>query len=338
MQIIQVTDEFKDHWDSFVKTNAADGGMLQSWGWGEFQKSLDNKICRYAVVNGGGQFQAAALVIKHELPFEYNYYYCPRGPVIKSIEPQDLDSLLIEIKKVAKEDKSFMIRVDPPWALGNEKRLVDLDFRKSEYEVQPKCSFILDITKSEEELLSQMKQKTRYNIGLAKKKGVEIRMSDELADLESFWQLTKQTANRDGFKPHSKEHYKKMFEIFNKDGSLKLFLATYDNKVVTANLISLSGEVCTYLHGASADMYRDVMAPYLLQWQAILEAKKLGYKYYDFGGVNGQTYNNKKWIGITKFKTGFGSEIAPKEYIGSYELIYNPIVFATYKFVKQIRE
>jgi len=337
MEIIQVGDELKQHWDSFIKTNAADGGLLQSWQWADFQKALGNSVFRLGVINGQGQLQAATLVVKHELPFEYNYLYCPRGPIINVLKIEDLNSLFAEIKKIGKVEKSFLIRVDPPWLIGNEKRITDVGFRKGDYEIQPKCSLVIDITKNEEELLSTMKQKTRYNIGLAQRKGVKIRISSEAADIESFWQLTKQTSGRDGFAPHPKEHYKKMFEILSQDGTVKLFLAEYDNKVIAANIVSFFGQVCTYLHGASANMYRDVMAPYLLQWQAIIEGKKLGSKFYDFGGVNGETFNNPKWDGITRFKIGFGPEIKPREYVGSFDLILSPAVFAAYKFIKQIR-
>lgn len=337
MEIIQVGEEFKHHWDNFVKINAACGGLLQSWQWGELQKALGNKIFRLGVINGQNQLQAAALVVQHELPFEYNYFYCPRGPVINVLKIEDLNSLFAEIKKIAKEEKSFLIRVDPPWALGHEKRLTDVGFRKGEYEVQPKCSLIIDLKKSEEELIAQLKPKTRYNISLAQRKGVKVKISSEVSDIECFWQLVKQTSSRDGFVPHLKEHYKKMFEIFSPDGTIKLFLAEYDNKIIAANLISFFGQVCIYLHGASSNMYREVMAPYLLQWQAIKEAKRLGLAFYDFGGVNGQTFNNPKWEGITRFKTGFAPQIPPREYIGSFDLILNPVIFSIYKFVKEIR-
>jgi len=337
MEIIEAGDELKEHWDNFVRLNAACGGLLHSWQWGDFQKSLDNRVFRLAVINGQGQLQAAALVIKHELPFEYNYLYCPRGPVINVLQIEDLNSLFAEIKKIAKEEKSFLIRVDPPWILGNEKRLLDSGFRKGEYEIQPKCNFIIDLAKSEEEILNQMKPKTRYNIGLAQRKGVKIKISSEVSDIESFWQLIKQTSSRDGFHPHPKEHYKKMFEIMSENGTVKLFLAEYDNKIIAANMVSFFGKVCTYLHGASANTYRDVMAPYLLQWQAIVEAKKSGFGFYDFGGVNGPSFQNPKWEGITRFKTSFAQELKPKEYIGSFDLILNPVVFSIYKFIKQIR-
>lgn len=337
MEIVQVGDELKEHWDSFIESNSADGGLLQSWLWGDFQKSLDNKVFRLGVINGDGQLQAAATVVKYELPLEYNYLYCPRGPIINALKIQDLNSLFAEIKKIAKEEKSFLIRVDPPWVLGNENRLIEVGFRKGENEIQPKCSFVVDITKSEEELLNSMKQKTRYNIGLAQRKEVKVRISSEVADIEAFWQLVKQTSERDSFHPHPKEHYKKMFEIFSPNGTIKLFLAEYDGKIIAANMVSFFGQVCTYLHGASANMYRETMAPYLLQWEAIIEAKKLGFKYYDFGGVNGQTFFNEKWKGITRFKSGFDSNIKPREHIGVFELVLNPVVYSVYKFVKQIR-
>jgi len=135
MQIIQVGDEYKQHWNNFIKTNAPDGGLLQSWEWGDFQKSLDNRAFRLGLINGDKQLQAAALVIKHELPFEYNYLYCPRGPVINVLKIEDLNSLFAEIKKIGREGKSFLIRVDPAWLIGHEKRLMDVGFRKGEYEI-----------------------------------------------------------------------------------------------------------------------------------------------------------------------------------------------------------
>ncbi|MBI3291000.1 peptidoglycan bridge formation glycyltransferase FemA/FemB family protein [Candidatus Falkowbacteria bacterium] len=337
MQIVQINEDLKKTWDEFVASYSVDGGLLQSWQWGDFQKSLENKVIRLGALDNEGAFQGAALLIKIELPFEYNYLYCPRGPVVNTMEVSDMEDLFSEIKQIAKEEKSFLLRVDPAWTLGNEKRLFDAGWRKSEGEVQPKCSMIIDITRSEEEIMSLMKQKTRYNIGLAQKRGVTVRTSSEISDMEAFWQLTKQTSERDGFKSHPKKHYQKMFELFKDDGTIKLFLAEYDNKIVAANMVAFFGRMAVYLHGSSADMYRGMMAPYLLQWQAILEAKKLGFSQYDFGGVNGLSYQNPKWEGITRFKTSFATDTQPKEYVGNFELVINPVIFSAYKFVKQIR-
>jgi lipid II:glycine glycyltransferase (peptidoglycan interpeptide bridge formation enzyme) len=337
MEIIRVTDEFKDHWNSFVQTHAADGGLLQLWQWGEFNRTLDHKIFRLGLVDNRGQLQAAALLVRHEMPFEYNYLYCPRGPVVGSLEREELNVLFLEMRKVAAEEKSFMVRTDPAWAEGQKKYAFAKGWRKGENEVQPKCNLIIDLRKAEAELLAQMKPKTRYNIGLAERKGVKIRESKEIADMECFWQLVKQTSKRDGFASHTKEHYRKIFEIFSAEGLIRLFLAEYQGKVIAAALVSFSGTNATYLHGASADLYREVMAPYFLQWQIILSAKQAGFIFYDLGGVNGLSYFNKKWQGITRFKTGFAENLKPTEYIGSYDLVVNPVIFSVYKFIKQIR-
>ncbi|OGY46412.1 MAG: hypothetical protein A2744_00535 [Candidatus Buchananbacteria bacterium RIFCSPHIGHO2_01_FULL_44_11] len=337
MQIIYVTDQDKNYWNRFILSNAGSGGLLQSYQWSEFQKMLDNKIFRLALVDDAGELQAAALLVRHELPFEYNYLYCPRGPIVKSNDKKNLKALFTEIKKIAQAEKSFMIRVDPAWPVGNEKFLLDVGLRRSDYEVQPKCSFVIDIAPAEDILLASFKPKTRYNINLAQRRGVKIRPSTEPAEIESFWRLLKQTADRDHFHTHLKEHYLKLFEILVKENMAQLFFAEYDNKIVAANFVTFFGQFATYLHGGSADMYREAMATYLLQWQGILAAKQRGCVYYDFGGINGKTYQNDKWAGITRFKTGFGPEVAIQEYVGGFELILNPVVFAAYKFIKQIR-
>lgn len=339
MEVLRAGDELSSQWDDFVANNASDGGFLQSWKWGDFQKSLGRTIFRLAVLDEEGDFAATALLIKNEIHFEYNYLYCPRGP-IKADSSQGNKALIFlidEIKKIAKEEKSFLVRIDPAWFVGNETLATNFGFRKSEKEIQPKCTLIVDITKNEDEVLADMKQKTRYNVNLAAKKGVKVNVSQEILDIESFWQLVKQTSERDGFHPHPKEYYKKMFEMFSESGALKLYLAEYEGKIIAANLMAFFGQVCIYLHGSSADMYRGVMAPYLLHWQAIQDAKKTGMTMYDLGGLNGKTFYSEKWEGITRFKTGFAPETNIKEFIGSYELVTNPLIFSVYKFVKQIR-
>jgi len=339
MNIIFASDDLQLGWDDFVKANAFDGGLLQSWRWGDFQKTLDHKIFRLAMVDEIGEIKAVALLILHELQFEYNYLYCPRGPVVSSlVDQKDFELFFDEIKKIGRDQKSFMIRLDPAWLLDASSRLESLGFRLGSGNIQPKCNFVVNINCPTEEILGLMKPKTRYNISLAQKKGVKIKISREISDLEVFWELMKQTAKRDGFKHHLKDHYKKLFEIFRTDQSVQLFLAEYEGKIVATALISFFGQFSTYLHGASSDLYRGAMAPYFLHWQAMLEAKRLGCHYYDFGGVNGQSFYDKKWEGISRFKTGFSQLGQPKEYVGNYELIINPFIFAAYKLVKQIKD
>src|SRR3989344_3102353 len=197
MSIVEITDRAREPWDAFVKQSAPDGGLLQSWGWGEVQHALGNKIFRLALLDDQGQFPAALLLIQHELHFEYNYLYGPRGPVMANGTSQELMELLGAVKRIAREEKSFMIRFDPPWPAEVAPVLIQAGLRKSESELQPKCSFTIPITDNPEALLAAMKPKTRYNIGVAQKHGVTVQQSDQATDLESFWQLLKQTSTRD---------------------------------------------------------------------------------------------------------------------------------------------
>jgi len=302
----------KETWNQFVIKNS--GSFLQSWQWGEFQESLNRKIWRIQVDN------LKALVIKYDLPLGKNYLYCPYGPIGKG----NFNNFLTEIKKIDQQEKSIFFKIEPQ----NKFQISNFKFQTSQKQIQPLKTVILDITKSEQELLSQMHQKTRYNIKLAKRKGVMIEESDKKMD--DFLRLSKETAKRDNFHIHDQGYYKKMIEVLGKQGIIKLILAKYKNKVIAANLVCFFGGTVIYLHGASDYNFRSLMAPYLLQWQTILQAKELGFKYYDFWGIN-----EKKWPGVTRFKKGFlprrqtgnGQEIT---HPGAFDLIFQPLWYKIY--------
>jgi lipid II:glycine glycyltransferase (peptidoglycan interpeptide bridge formation enzyme) len=241
--------------------------------------------------------------------------------------------------------------------------------------MQPKEILVMDITKSEEELLAEMKPKTRYNIKLSQKHGVSVKVisnfklqiSNQAQNpndqnkldsgsgagmankyIEEFIRLVKITTKRDKITPHPENYYRKMFEAIPGD-ILKLYAAEYQNKVIAANLMIFFGKTATYLHGASDNKQRNLMAPYLLQWQAIKDAKKTGCEKYDFGGIksSGPTAldrNNLKrsdrygsWSGITKFKLGFAPNIKPIEFPGCYDIIINPMKYKLYRITQKIK-
>ena len=111
---------------------------------------------------------------------------------------------------------------------------------------------------------------------------------------------------------------------------LKLFLAEYQKEIIAGGIFAFFGQAVTYLHGASANQYRNVMAPHLLQWHLISLAKKLGYRHYDFFGIN-----EVKWPGVTRFKKGFGGRVV--EYPGTFDLIFQPAWYNFYKTGRRIR-
>lgn len=333
--------------------------FLQSQEWRKFQEAAGKSTFHLnlphpgPLLEGEGDFGFWANIIEHKLPIAGKYFYIPRGPVIKipnnksqisnntKIKNSNIKTFFSEIIKLAKENKAGWIRIEPC-----DSQILDLirdNWRvvKAPHDMQPKEVFVIDIKKSEEELLNDMKQKTRYNIKLAEKKGVKVVTSNKITGnsdcVEEFLKLIRQTEKRKGINFHEDEYYRKMIETIP-ENMLKLYCAEYDGKIIAANLVIFYGKTATYLHGATCDEYRNVMAPYLLQWQAIKDAKKAGYEYYDFGGVRtDKLTSNKDWSGITKFKLGFSQSAKPIEFSGSWDIIISPARYWSYRVLQRIK-
>jgi lipid II:glycine glycyltransferase (peptidoglycan interpeptide bridge formation enzyme) len=278
-----------------------------------------------------------------------------------------------ELIELAEKEKAGWIRIEPEdekiletirnaVEIGgnNDKknirpRRTDYKIIKAPHDMQPREIFVVDITKDAETLLSEMKAKTRYNIKLAEKRGVVVShqpassadkssvISHKEKHLKEFLKLTKEMATRHGITAHPENYYQKMIETLPSE-MLRIYAAEFEGKIIAANLVLFFGKTATYLHGASGNAHRDVMAPYLLQWQAILDAKELGFEKYDFGGIkstinNQKSKNNKNtWEGITTFKLGFSPNTVPVEFPGSYDIVVNPRKYGVYKILQKLKK
>lgn len=314
-------------WDDFVRRNAADGGYLQSWNWGELQASTGRKIFRLAAT-GDKKILAAGLIVKHALPFGQSYFYLPRGPILAAGQTakETWKFLLSEIKKLAKTEKAIFVRLDPP--LTDEEILTDAGFRNVG-QVQPKSTLILDLSLSEEKLLAQMKPKTRYNIKVAEKHQVKVKYSrGENGAFEKFWQMMIKTAERDQIKTHSENYYRQMLEV----PGFQLALAESGGQVLAGAILYDFGYWRIYLHGASDYEGREKMAPYALQWQMIKNAKSAGLKAYDFFGVD-----EAKWPGVSRFKIGFAPNQPLTVYVGAYDLVISKMFYLAYNLMRKVR-
>ncbi|HBB37390.1 MAG: hypothetical protein A2374_04455 [Candidatus Moranbacteria bacterium RIFOXYB1_FULL_44_23] len=327
---------------NFVQANSPDGSFLQSDHWRKFQESVGRKTHNISASDGEGEILVHASIITHGLPIVGDYFYVPRGPVIKifnfqfSIFKQFLNDLIGIVQK----NNAGWVRIEPnseeELKLVRENLSSDIKIKKAPVDVQPKESLILDISKNEDELLARMKQKTRYNIKLAKKKNIVVHSSRQEKYIDEFCRLVKITAGRDKITSHPENYYRKMFETIPGD-ILKLYIAEYNGKVIAANLVLFFGKTATYLHGASDNIHREVMAPYLLQWQQIIDAKKAGCERYDFGGVKVEDTGGRSWAGVTKFKTGFASGVEPIQFPGCWDIVMNPGKYRLYKVLQKIK-
>lgn len=326
---------------TFIQANSPDGAphysekmrdkdFLQSDEWRKFQESVGRKTYNIADEN------FFCNIIEHNLPIVGKYFYIPRGPVV-SKQGANNKERIGELITLAKDNNAGWIRIEPATdeILDNIRRNTSSKITKAPHDMQPKELFIIDITKPEEQLLSEMKSKTRYNIKVAKKHNVTVTSEQGAGNNENiieFLRLTKIMAKRQGIATHSEEYYRAMCE---KSSCIKIYTAKYQGKIVAANLVVFFGNMCTYLHGASDDSYRNVMAPYLLQWQQILDAKAASCERYDFGGVKINSTGGRSWAGVTRFKQGFSPNTKPTEFPGSYDIIISPVKYWLYRTIQR---
>lgn len=312
--------------------------FLQTFEWAEFQKSLGQKVFYFGITDKD-EIIATVALIKKTLPAGQSYFYSPKGPVVndKCLMSNDkliLEKIVKEVKKMAKQENVIFWRFEP----NTKYQILNTRYKiQKTLDIQPSRTLILDLAKSEDALLANMRQKTRYNIRLAGKKGVKIKKGS-IADFEQFWELMQGTGKRDNFRLHGKEYYKKMLESLAQDKNknkqnqlfINLFFARYNQKPIAASLVAFFGDTATYLHGASSDANRNVMAPYLLQWEAIKQAKKMGCEHYDFYGID-----EAKWPGVTRFKKGFGG--GELEYPGTFDFVFSRSKYVLYNFLRKAK-
>ena len=291
--------------------------LWQNQDWEKLQNDLGHQTLR---LNNN-------LLIIYPLFLNKNYAYIPRGPIPGGSE---LNTFLDNLSITAKKNKLIFTRIDPEY----EIKLPKNTSCKKSHSVQPETTLILDLTLSEKDLLQQMKRKGRYNISLAQKKGIIIKKAKTDTEknnlIKIFYKILQETTQRDEFSGHDEDYYHKFLK--NISGS-EIFLAYYEDQPVAGGIFVFLKDVCIYYFGASSNTHRELMAPYLLQWEAILEAKKRGCKVYDFLGIAPENAGkNHPWTGITDFKKKFGGvEI---RYPRAVDIIHMPYWYKIYKLLK----
>lgn len=300
--------------------------FLQTKNWLEFQGHIGRQIFQF---NNG---KIKANIIKHDLPFGKNYLYIPHGPEIFLGEIQsglknEVDNFLKYLKDLGKENKSIFVKMEPL-----EDVVMEVLYRKnlkhSKKSVQPTRTVLVDLSLSEEVLLSKMHHKTRYNINLASRKELLFKESD---DIEIFWKLLRKTAKKDQFQTHNKNYYFKLYDFFKNSETLKveLFVVEHEGRAIASALIIFYEDTAYYLHGAMDRDYKELMAPYFMHWEIIKHAKSTSHRFYDFWGID-----SRRWPGVTRFKLGFGGHEV--EYPGSFDLPVSKIWYLIYQIARKI--
>jgi lipid II:glycine glycyltransferase (peptidoglycan interpeptide bridge formation enzyme) len=342
LQTITPTD---NQWDAFVEAHPQ-ASILQTTNWGALKSAFGWSAGRVAVGGADGEITAGALVLYRRLPLRLGTIaYVPRGPLVDWSRPDVIRSLLAALDADARRRRAVFLKVEPPLDDTPEHAecLERLGFRHSAQTVQPPRTVLIDIGGDEDAILAAMKQKTRYNIRLSARKGVQVQQTDR-SGLEAFNHIVQVTGERNAFGVHTPAYYAALFDHFAPSGQMALFIASYEGEALAAVMVFALGQTAWYLHGASSNKHRNLMPTYAVQWEAIRWARARGCTVYDLWGVpdadeatleaDFQKRSDGLW-GVYRFKRGFGGRLART--VGAWDRVYNPLLYGVYRRVVQWR-
>ena len=338
-------------WDAFLSRHPY-AHLLQTVPWGELKSNFGWEAVRVCVPvdhpahpsSSEGE-SAGAQILFRQLPLGIRFAYIPKGPVLPSLpidsEPLPLSAypgLWQAIDEACIKRRAVFLKIEPDlWEPGGpaaEKPEPPPKFMPGRHAIQPARTLLVDLRGDEEQILARMKQKTRYNIKLALKKGVVVHPS---SDLSAFYRLMQVTAGRDEFGVHSLDYYTQVYNLFYPRGTCELLVAEYQGKALAALMVFAHGQRAWYFYGASASDHRDRMPTYLLQWEAMRWARSRGCTEYDLWGVPDEEadvlesqFTNRAdglWR-VYRFKRGFGGLLMRSA--GPWDRVYQPLLYRLY--------
>lgn len=312
---------------------------LQTWEWGDARKKTGVEVLRLS--DGRNAFQ---LTIHPLPPTPYNLL--PKykiGYLPRSVFPaKDVLDFLLDY---AKKNKIIFIKIEPNILKSSESKIQNYELKilnskfsilNSPHPLFPTWTQILDISPTEEDLLKSFHSKTRYNIRLAEKKGVIVKEMSSDEGFKIFSKLYFDTCKRQKYFGHTPKYHQIIWDNLKKDIA-HILVAFYNNVPLAAYELFYFKNVLYYPYGGTSVEHRNLMASNLLMWEAIRFGKKLGAEKFDMWGSLGPNYDpTNPWSGFTRFKEGYGTKFV--DFIGSYDLVINPILYKIYNAVYSLRK
>lgn len=331
-------------WEQFLQS-FPQAHLLQTAAWGELKAEFGWQAVR--IVQTDPQ-PVGAQILFRRLPLGLSLAYLPKGPLGAADlwDSAAWNRFWQEVDDCCRRRRAVFLKVEPDvWQ--SEETLEGLTahppasppqgFRLGAQDVQPSRTLLVDLQGEEADLLARMKQKTRYNLRLAQKKGVQVQRS---ADVPAFHALLQETGQRDGFGVHSLAYYQRAFALFEPRGECALLMALVEERPIAGIMVFARGGRAWYFYGASAAQDRERMPNYLLQWEGMRWARQRGCRYYDLWGVPDaelevleaefQRRSDDLW-GVYRFKRGFGGRLLRSH--GPWDRVYSPLLYQLYRYV-----
>jgi lipid II:glycine glycyltransferase (peptidoglycan interpeptide bridge formation enzyme) len=320
--------------------NNAANHPLQSWQWGEIREKTGNQIIRLALVNEKNKISQVFLFTIHPLPLGLTVINYAKGPFV----PENI----LQFLKNHFAHKAIFVKMEPEeWleSAGQYKLPIaknywqeqGLNYSLSSSPVYAKHTFIIDLSLPIEKLLSLLKTKTRYNINLAKRKGVVVK--DETKNpkaFEIFFELYQQTVKRQNYLGHSRQYHQTVYQEMKQAKIARILTAYYQGQPLSSYTLFFFKETAYYLYGGSGNKHKQVMASNLLMWEAILLAKKLGCRWFDLWGALGPNYSQKHpWAGFHRFKEGYGG--VHRSYLPTIDVVFHPWQYRFFNWLWPVR-
>lgn len=333
-------------WERFL-SRFPDAHILQTRSWGELKSAFGWKPY-YVTAESQDEkaFIGAQILFRKPLP-GLSVGYIAKGPLYSQNvpQPETLAAFWSDVDRVCTKQRAVFLQVEPDgWetiSAVSDARMLEPGFVPGQKSIQPRRTLVIDLDGSEDQILANMKQKTRYNIRLAEKKGVVVQPE---TDLDGFYTLMTQTGERDTFGVHTRDYYQRAYDLFAPAGECILLMAHVDRQPVAGLMAFRRGSRAWYFYGASSNRHRERMPAYLLQWEAIRWARANGCHSYDLWGVpdfdeetlerDFMQQTGGLW-GVYRFKRGFGGQLlrsAPPQ-----DRIYRPLFYRFYQIYARYR-
>ena len=325
----------REKWDKFV-TSHPEANFLQSWDFYEFHKSRGNTVVRRIVMDGKKIIAAYAGVV--EAAKRGRHLAIAGGPILDWTNKTLVKEIFADMKSEGEKNHCVFVRVRPQLERSEKafKLFADLGLKKAPTFLSVEYAAILDLNKSEEEIIKGMHRRIRYAVNNARNKGFTIEKSQDPKDIHEFYKIELATAKRQEFVAFSEDFLTKQFAAFAKNNEAVLYTAKYEGQILAQNFMIFYGNEASYHYAVSTELGTKMSGSPILHVEAMRDARERGIKRYNLWGIVGEDEKNHRFYGVSFFKRGFGGD--ELKYLPAHDLIISSMKYQKTKLIETVRK